>query len=313
MLMIAMIIMVSCQKKASDEYFYYTENKDEGGYYLTKIKKDIPDDIVIPAEVDGIPVVGIGELAFENSSIKSVKIGGNIKKIKHAAFRNCEELSSVVMEEGVEYIGGNAFYDCAPYLNIEIPNSILWIDGSAMNLNPARYDDGTTNVTVKVIEGVGVFHYLGNNDNPYLVLYSSFLEDGVKKYTVKESTKIVFWNGLRGCEEIKLHDNVICVEGIIERYQGEPNCVTEDENWIDYVDNWVVDIPEVVAGANKYPEITRTDIIGIVDDGGRRSWEKLKFAGTMEEWKRLYKDESSFDYITIICSDGEIKPTRKIN
>ena len=53
-------------------------------------------DVVVPAEIDGIPVTSIGESAFEgNSSITSVTIPDGVINIGESAFQDCISLTSI--------------------------------------------------------------------------------------------------------------------------------------------------------------------------------------------------------------------------
>lgn len=73
----------------------------------------VSGDIVIPDEIDGIPVTEISDSAFsKNYRIKSVTIGANVIRIQNDAFRDCKELASVVFGANVEVIGQRAFESC---------------------------------------------------------------------------------------------------------------------------------------------------------------------------------------------------------
>ncbi len=63
----------------------------------------------IPAQVEGIPVTGIGYEAFQNSSLTQVSIPGSVKQIAGSAFSSNYDLQTVVLSEGLEAIGPSAF------------------------------------------------------------------------------------------------------------------------------------------------------------------------------------------------------------
>ncbi len=69
----------------------------------------------------------IGVSAFENSSVESIEITVNIKKINSATFKNAKKLSKITFAEGVEYIGAQAFLGCSALKAIELPASLYEI------------------------------------------------------------------------------------------------------------------------------------------------------------------------------------------
>lgn len=69
-------------------------------------------DIVIPAEIYGDPVVGIGDGAFSYSDITSLVIPEGVTYIEEYAFSGCESLISVSLPSTMESIGESAFNNC---------------------------------------------------------------------------------------------------------------------------------------------------------------------------------------------------------
>ena len=70
--------------------------------------------VIIPAEIDGYPVVAIGNNAFlNNRSITAVIIENGVESINEKAFYRCTSLTSVRLGSTVSYIGWYAFVECA--------------------------------------------------------------------------------------------------------------------------------------------------------------------------------------------------------
>ena len=46
---------------------------------------------------------------FQDSALKSVKLPSTLRRIEHCAFADCADLKSVIISDGVEYIGRGAF------------------------------------------------------------------------------------------------------------------------------------------------------------------------------------------------------------
>ena len=125
-----------------------------------------PTELIIPDEVDGLPVVAIKENAFDgNSSIQTLKIGNNIsiistyafgymealqtvtigngvKTIQRYAFDSCTNLQTLVLGSSVETIEEGAFLNSFNLAEINIPDSVVIIGESAF----ADNDGGGANV-----------------------------------------------------------------------------------------------------------------------------------------------------------------------
>jgi hypothetical protein len=108
-------------------------------------------DLVIPADIEGIPVTSIAPEAFQSVQLNSVIIGKNIAVIPDNAFQGARiytisfetgslctsigkeafyrvaGLNRIVLPEGILTIGDRAFYDCASLNAITIPDSVISI------------------------------------------------------------------------------------------------------------------------------------------------------------------------------------------
>lgn len=113
--------------------------------------------IEVPSQINGQPVVEIGESAFETDSknvtesivlpdtvkvigsfafcdctaLKSIVVPSSVKKIGSFAFNGCTSLTDVTILDGVTHINGCAFGDCTNLKSIKIPNSVKRIDDTA--------------------------------------------------------------------------------------------------------------------------------------------------------------------------------------
>ena len=83
----------------------------------------------------------------------------NCKSIGEFAFRACELVEEIIIPEGVISIENNAFLECDNLKYISLPNSLESIGGTGLNqcefLVYNEYNNGL---------------YLGNEENPYLIL-----------------------------------------------------------------------------------------------------------------------------------------------
>lgn len=105
------------------QYKVYTSDDGETCVEITKYK-GTDKEIVIPNYIEGYPVKKIGEKAFQNSDIESVKIPENIIEVSRYAFWYCKYLENLVISDGVELIGMQAFCHCEKLNNVTIPESI---------------------------------------------------------------------------------------------------------------------------------------------------------------------------------------------
>ena len=88
--------------------------------------------VVIPATINGLPVVSIGDYAFNYSfGLTSVTIPYGVTSIGNHAFSRCTELTSVTLSNSVTSIGDSTFYGCSGLTGVTIPNSVTSIGSNA--------------------------------------------------------------------------------------------------------------------------------------------------------------------------------------
>ena len=127
------------------------------GLDIIKAKKSKKSHVVIPDEIDGVPVhsvtrdlfrmnkhmktldlgkrvMNLGRSAFAGClRLKKVTIPGNVKVIGPGAFQYCVGLREVVIEDGVTQIEENAFKGCFLLSKVTIPDSVKYIDPTAFD------------------------------------------------------------------------------------------------------------------------------------------------------------------------------------
>lgn len=109
---------------SKDEFVYFAY---EGVVSITEFIGN-SECVVIPDEIDGCPVVEIGDTAFRNNfDIKAVRIGNNVKKVGVGAFANCSSLEYVLFGNSVESIGEAAFSGCGNVKEIKLNEGLLTI------------------------------------------------------------------------------------------------------------------------------------------------------------------------------------------
>lgn len=131
--------------------------KQEGDHYVVAGIGDCKDSlVVIPETYMGLPVTGIGDTAFAYGNITGVVIPGSVKTIGAGAFAYCLELKQLGIGEGVETIGGSAFYNCYKLEVVRIPDSVTTIGYSAFRycsmLKQVRFGKNLTQIANSAFE-----------------------------------------------------------------------------------------------------------------------------------------------------------------
>ena len=132
------------------------------------------------------------------NNIKSVEIADGVTSIGAAAFKDCASLTSITVPDGVKRIEGDAFKDCALLTNINIPDSVESIHMDAFwGCNKLQYNE--------IENGC----YLGNENNPYLVLIKAKSTD-VASFNIHNDTRIIYASALSGMSitSIELSQNI---------------------------------------------------------------------------------------------------------
>ncbi len=148
-----------------------------------------------------------GEVLSYNGNASSVIIPEHIndiaiKNIGNRAFENCTNLENIEIPQSVTSIGYQTFCGCSNLINITIPDSIMNIGDGAFS--------GCTNIKFTELNSG---KYLGNNNNPYVILMS--LNDlTIPSFDIPENTKIIYDSAFADCSNltsITIPDSVITI------------------------------------------------------------------------------------------------------
>ena len=106
----------------------------EKTYTLVGIGACRDKDIAVQGEKDGMPVVAVGELAFQgNNTIKSIVLPESLTNIGSSSFAYCENLETVVFKGNLNQINNSAFRYCTSLEEITLPASVKVIAESAFS------------------------------------------------------------------------------------------------------------------------------------------------------------------------------------
>ena len=161
----------------------------DGQFMITNYSGD-QSEIIIPSTYQGLPVVSIKSSAFEQCmSITKIVIPDSVTSIGQYAFSRCTSLTSVTIGNGVTSIGYHAFYDCSSLTYNEYDNAL----------------------------------YLGNSQNPYLVLVKAKSKD-TNSCTINKDTRLILNSAFYSCtslEGIVIPDSVTSIG-----YEAFFNCTS---------------------------------------------------------------------------------------
>jgi len=166
---------------ASGQWKYVLE---DGSVTITGCVEEPSGDLMIPGELDGVPVMHIGYAAFEMyQGITGVVIGEGVTSIGVAAFDYCENLTGVVIPDSVVSIGDSAFYYCFGLKDVTIPAGVTSIGYGAFegckSLTGVTIPDSVTDIgddafsqcgaiVLSVTEGSYAQQYATENGIPYV-------------------------------------------------------------------------------------------------------------------------------------------------
>ena len=79
------------------------------GIRITSYNGFESDRVIVPKEIDGQPVISIGENVFKNASFSELILPSSLKAILASAFSGCTNLKHIDLPEGLEYLGEYCF------------------------------------------------------------------------------------------------------------------------------------------------------------------------------------------------------------
>lgn len=153
-------------------------------------------NVFIPSNIERID-----DLCFSNIKMKiEFELNSKLKYIGKSCFTNCI-IDNVKLPEGLLYINMYAFNDSV-IDNLSIPNSIKDIDSNFKNLE-TNYNE---------FDGL---RYLGNNDNPYMVL-KDIIDKDIVECNIEDGAKIILTAAFaeaRKLEKVNIPSSVSIIKG----------------------------------------------------------------------------------------------------
>ncbi len=156
LLVVAVLMCIPVQARAETEtygdfeYEVEVDSDTDEKYVVITGYKGSDTDVVIPGEISGIPVTGIGDNAFKYckmtnitipdsvtsigelafyfcDKLESVKLPKNLTGLSELVFGGCKKLTSITIPKGVTSIGDKAFWECNGLKKVVIPEGVTSI------------------------------------------------------------------------------------------------------------------------------------------------------------------------------------------
>lgn len=108
--------------KVFGDYLY---KEVEGGVEITAYSTMAKDtEITVPSEIDGKPVVSIGEHGMYGTPAETITLPETVTNIGDQAFGNSRQLRTINIPDGVTNIGQEAFLGCSRLRQISLPEGL---------------------------------------------------------------------------------------------------------------------------------------------------------------------------------------------
>jgi len=178
-----------------------------------------PNDVIIPATYNGLPVTEIGRSSdsssdavfYNRQNITSVTIADSVKSIHSNSFNSCLNLTSITLSSNLITIGDSAFESCYNLADVIIPDSVTTISSfsfsfcsaltniiipvNVLTIGMSAFSHCTSLVSVTFEGNItsanfaeNTFHYSGVSSD----LKGKYLAGGIGTYTRPNGTSMTW-------------------------------------------------------------------------------------------------------------------------
>ena len=165
---------------ASGQWKYVLE---DGCATVTGCVEEPSGDLVIPGELDGYPVTGIGEFELWYNGLTGVTIPDSVIEIGDGAFGFCSGLTEVIIPDSCSSIGGSAFIMCWNLTGATIPASVTDIGDRAF--------EGCLNLVLTVEAGSYAERYAMENGFSYVITDAKISSQEPKAVSSNQEPKTI--------------------------------------------------------------------------------------------------------------------------
>lgn len=170
--------------------------------------RDKRTEIVIPDEIDGLPVTSIGDYAFDGcDGITSVTIPNSVTSIGKEAFMICRHLTNVTIPDSVTSIGESAFHGCEDLKSVTIPDSVTNIGNYAFAgcwaLETVTLSHNITNISEHMFRGCENLKDITIPDSVTSIDKWAFSGCNFTSITIPNSVTTIGNNAFNSCDLLK--------------------------------------------------------------------------------------------------------------
>lgn len=196
LVMAALLCFLPVEAKAETYGDYeYEVDKKTGEATISRYKGN-SESVIIPEEIDGYKVTGIGDYALNGcEEIKSLGIPYGVKDLGVGAFQGCKGIKNIEIPNSVIRIGSCAFRECELLTDIYIPSSVTNIEG-AVFMECA----GLNTITVSDENPV---YDSRNNCNAIIETAGNRFIQGCNNTLIPDGVTSIGSNAFQGCKGLK--------------------------------------------------------------------------------------------------------------
>ena len=248
----------SLKVKNSNAYVYGSFNydgsyifkylSDTGTYEISSYSnKNSKSKVVVPKIYNGRQVTSIGSGCFKSCCLTGIEIHDGITSIGSSAFSDCSYLTEIKIPDSVSRLESYLFNSCVRLTSVSIPNTIEYVDAyafygcSALPYN--AYDNA---------------YYLGNEENPYLVLIKA-KNTNITSCEINDGSRTLSQYSFKDCSllnEISVPSNVVYINedsfagcsslSAINVEEENTNYTSIDGLLVDKNKTKIIDIPQAI-------------------------------------------------------------------
>jgi len=226
------------------------------------------EHVVIPSEIEGLPVTELGRRAFKgNMQAKSFVLPDSLKRIGDQCFRSCENLEAIEIPAQVEKIGDFAFAICVRLSRVTLPASVTEIGTFVFNYCPELIEISVSENNPNYSSRDGV---LFDKEQTTLIRYPS--NRATVEYIIPETVKKITDRAFDYCQNL---ETVVIPAGLTTIDPGA-------FSWCSSIQK--IDIPNTVTNIgmlafNLCPQLKEVNIgsgVTHIENGAFRSCPQLR-------------------------------------
>ena len=220
-------------------------------YDVTKIK-----ELNIPSVFRGVPVTIISDWGFQGcTGLETVTVPEGIEWLGGSAFYDCSALKTVILPESIVEIGQHTFENCSSLTGINIPSEVKYIQDKCfdgcVSLKSCVIPDGVEFLGYGIFRGCSALEHVDYPSDKNYIPRNMF--EGcasLSDFSIPDhitSINSYAFSGCSGLKTIDLHSGITVKNGAFERCTG----LTE----VTIPEDWTVLPPDIFCGCSSLKKI----------------------------------------------------------